>query len=213
MRFDEYIVYDVRQCVVEWVVHFKSGNAASWSMHAQAIGKARCRELVADKLSSKDSRELEEFTFAHGHYARLLGGKIQVVKQIDVYDSPEVDAKYEAKKEEFRQAGKSTDAFWVFHGCPTVEGTRSICTGGFKVGGQDGHPISNGAACGQGVYSATGPGTPMGYGQGSHSVILCKALIGESGPQGQGDHWKPNGDWMIFRTAAQVLPKYVVHFA
>ena len=135
------------------------------------------------------------------------------VQQIDVYDSPEVDAKYKAKKEEFRSSDKSTDALWVFHGCPTAEGTKAICTGGFKVGGQEAHPISNGAACGQGVYSATGPNTPMGYGSSSSSVILCKALVGKLGEQERGDHWKPNGDWIIFKTAAQLLPKYVVHFS
>ena len=52
----------------------------------------------------------------------------------------------------------------------------------------------------------------MGYGSGSQSVILCKALVGSEGHMGHGDHWKPNGDWMIFKTAAQLLPKYVVHF-
>ena len=91
--------------------------------------------------------------------------------------------------------------FWVFHGCPTSEGTRSICTSGFKIGGQDGHPISIGAAHGQGVYTATGPSTPMGYGSKSRSVILCNALVGSEGDCKKGDHWRPmpNGDWMIFR--------------
>lgn len=216
VRFDEYIVYDARQCVVEWVVHFKPGTSkpktTPWSMGGASIGQATCRELVGSKLGSKDCRELDEFTFAFGHYMRLLAGGGRAVKQIDVYDSPQVDAKYRAKKDEFRAAKKSGAVVWVFHGCPDVAGNKSICTGGFKVGGQDGHPISNGAACGQGVYSATGPDTPMGYGARSNSIILCKALVGEEGRQEVGDHWKPNGDWMIFKTAAQLLPKYVVHF-
>lgn len=218
VRFDEYIVYDARQCVVEWVVHFRSGNATPmatpWSVRGQTIGRATCRELSASELGAKDSRELQEFNFALGHYVRLLKGKARTVTKIDVYDSPEIDAKFKAKKEEFRSAGKSTDAWWVFHGCPTAEKTKSICTGGFKVGGQDGHPISNGAAHGHGVYSATGPDTPMSYGEGSMSVILCQALEGAGGQPGQADHWRPKGDsdWVIFKTAAQLLPKYVVHF-
>ena len=216
VRFDEFIVYDARQCVVEWIVHFKPGNAkpvaAPWSMKGQIIGSSTCRELLASKLGSKASRELDEFNFAHGQYARLLRGQMKPVKQIDVYDSPEVNAKYDAKKAEFHSLKKSTDAWWVFHGCPTADGTKSICTSGFKVGGQDGHPISNGAAHGQGVYSATGPDTPVGYGRASNSVILCMALVGEQGEQGRGDHWKPSTDWMIFKTSAQLKPKYVVHF-
>ena len=217
VRFDEYIVYDARQCVVEWVVHFRSGMAkpmaTPWNVAGQVVGTATCRELVAASLGSKDSRELDEYNFALGHFVRLLGGRDdRPVHRIDVYDSPEVDAKYRAKKDEFIRADKPADEFWVFHGCPTSEGTRSICTSGFKVGGQDGHPISNGAAHGQGVYTATGPSTPMGYGSQSRSVILCKALVGSEGDCNKGDHWRPNGDWMIFRTAAQLLPNYVVHF-
>ena len=61
VRFDEYIVYDARQCVVEWVVHFKPGNAKPdhalpWSVQGQTVGRATCRVLVAAKLGSKDSR-------------------------------------------------------------------------------------------------------------------------------------------------------------
>jgi hypothetical protein len=26
------------------------------------------------------------------------------------------------------------------------------------------------------------------------------------------DSWYPNDDWVVFKTGAQLLPKYVVHF-
>jgi len=52
----------------------------------------------------------------------------------------------------------------------------------------------------------------MGSGQGSKSVILCLALPGKKGVQGVADSWYPKGDWVIFKTGAQLLPKYVVHF-
>jgi len=40
----------------------------------------------------------------------------------------------------------------VFHGT-AASNVQSICSGGFKVGGQDGHPVVNGVAFGQGVYT------------------------------------------------------------
>ena len=52
----------------------------------------------------------------------------------------------------------------------------------------------------------------MGYGRESRSIILCKALPGSKGAQGAGDSWEPNGDWVIFKTGEQLVPKYVVHF-
>ena len=44
---------------------------------------------------------------------------------------------------------------------------------------------------------------------------LRQALTGKKGAQEVDDSWYPyglDGDWVIFKTGAQVLPKYVVHF-
>ena len=93
---------------------------------------------------------------------------------------------------------------------------------GFKVGGKtyDGKkfPVANGTQYGQGVYSATGPNTPMSYSRdGNNSIILAMALKGKFAPsQAAGlDSWS-NGsarsDWLIFADDEQVLPVYVVHY-
>ncbi len=88
--------------------------------------------------------------------------------------------------------------------------------GGFKVGGQGDIPITNGDVHGRGVYTATGPNTPMHYvgknGNGN-CAILTKALEGVKGEQGKGDCcWAPRGDWLVFKTGEQLLPTYVVHW-
>ena len=79
---------------------------------------------------------------------------------------------------------------------------------------RDPSQIVNGAAYGHGVYTAKGPDTPMGYARDTKAVILCLALPGRKGVQGQDDSWSPHGhpDWMIFKTAGQLWPKYVVWF-
>ena len=95
-------------------------------------------------------------------------------------------------------------------------GINAIISGGFKVGGSDGIPIANGAAHGNGVYTATGPTTPMqSYAGTTSQVILARALPGQQGaraPGGGADMWRPRRDWAVFADAASLLPVYVVKF-
>ena len=86
-------------------------------------------------------------------------------------------------------AGKPFDPIWIFHGSDP-KNVAAIMEEGFRVGGKDyppaSHwkggkfPVANGTAHGQGVYSATGPNTPMGY-SGSQSsegkIILVTSQV------------------------------------
>ena len=86
---------------------------------------------------------------AVGQYTRLLGAAAKPVTKVDIYHNPDVQTKFKAKEAEFKAAGKETNKLWVFHGTPATENVPKICEGGFKVGGQDGWPITNGAVYGQ----------------------------------------------------------------
>ena len=132
------------------------------------------------------------------------------------YERSALQTSYDAQRALFVQANKPDNEIWVFHGTKTQQAIESIMTGGFKVGGQNGHPVACGTAYGQGVYSATGPDTPMGYGSATKAVILAKALPGAcrgAHQNGGGDSWKPKGDWCIFAKRDQVLPCFVIHFS
>ena len=86
-------------------------------------------------------------------------------------------------------AGKPSDPIWIFHGSKPGN-VPAIMEEGFRVGGKNypkathwkggTFPVANGTAHGQGVYSATGPNTPMGY-SGSQSsggkIILVRSQI------------------------------------
>jgi len=212
VQYDEMIVYDPDQAIPRYIVYFGGGIAVpapSWQFPISAGG---CRTLTASDVGSEESRELHEFNMAAGQYMRLLGKSSRPVTQVDVYESAEVKARFHSKEAEFAKAKKDTKKIWVFHGTASADNVPRICQGGFKVGGQDGHPISNGARYGQGVYSAKGPDAPMGYAQDTGQVILCLALPGTDGKQGVDDSWAPNNDWVIFKTSAQLIPKYVVHY-
>ena len=81
--------------------------------------------------------------------------------EVLVCENERVRERFEAKRAALVAAGKPGDEIWVFHGTPSQAGIDAIISGGFKVGGTDGIPIANGAAYGNGVYTATGPATPM----------------------------------------------------
>ena len=186
---------------------------ATWSRPAQSIAVGVSKhEIKAHKLGSDHTKELFEFNFATAQYMRLLGMLAQQPTQVDVYESKPVQDAYEQLKAQFFARGFKGE-IWVFHGTSSAATVQSICTGGFKVAGQPGGPpIANGAVYGHGIYAATGPRTPMSYGQSSRSVILCLALPGKSGRQEVDDSWSPKDDWVVFKTGAQLHPKYVVHF-
>jgi hypothetical protein len=54
-----------------------------------------------------------------------------------------MDALFNFSQAEFKEAGKDTQQIWIFHGTPQKKNVTKICTDGFLVGGQDGHPIAN----------------------------------------------------------------------
>ena len=212
--YDEMIVYDPSQAIPRYIIHFRTSNLRlnEWKVSGQTHDGVTVRRLKADQVGSMASKECEEFNIACGHFLRFLGDKrTENVTQVDVYDSLVVQQQYEQKKEEFKRAKKPIGEQWVFHGTPKAENVQNICERGFKIGG-DGVGIAHGSSYGRGVYSATGPDTPMIYGSCAKSVILCRALPGKTGIQEVDDSWKPNKDWMIFKTAEQLLPVYVVHF-
>ena len=214
VRYDEMIVYDPSQAIPRYIIHFAPSNLRlnEWEVSGQTHDGVTVRQLRADQVGSKASKECEEFNIACGHFLRFLGDKRTAnVTQVDVYDSLVVQQQYEQKKEEFKREKKPMGEEWVFHGTPKAENVQSICQRGFKIGGDD-VTIAHGRLYGRGVYSATGPDTPMLYGSDAKSVILCKALPGKTGTREGDDSWKPHKDWMIFKTAEQLLPVYVVHF-
>eukprot|EP01043_Picozoa_sp_COSAG02_P052745 COSAG02_NODE_5730_length_4084_cov_2.138269_2_plen_898_part_00 len=167
-----------------------------------------------------DSLDAHHFGLAFTQYGALLQGSAQKVTRVEFYENPGLSAKFEATRRKFELAGKDTKPVWVFHGSKK-ENIPKIMEGGFRVGGKTYNgtifPVANGTAYGQGVYTATGPKTPMGYSRGDSSIILAKALKGNFKPSKVDglDSWS-NGsagsDWLIFADDEQVLPVYVVHY-
>ena len=171
-------------------------------------------EIIHQGAAVLDPDLSKRFGEAATQFNEMLKRSGQTIRQIDYYgfENSQMQAAFTAKKAEFRSAGKDDGEIWVFHGTGNEANIDSIMKGGFKIGGQDGHHVTNGTAWGQGIYTSTTPDDPKGYGGQTRAVILSKALPGEVGAPGRSDSWNPRQDWQIFATQAQVLPCYVVRF-
>jgi hypothetical protein len=156
------------------------------------------------------------------------------VVQVDVVeylvDHP-VRARFEEQRKKFSSRNSSATEILVFHGTPDKSVTPILYDGyapnldtpsslnllnlekSFKAGGTYGIPVVNGQSYGVGVYTATGPTTPLEYNRGSTKVILAHALPGVSSKENNGlcNSWKPRADWVVFKEGSQLLPRYVIH--
>ena len=164
-----------------------------------------------------------EFNMAYGQFLRLMkagekpwDAQVKIV-QVDVYDNPLLAERFQNELISLSARGRPLEEDWVFHGTGSADNVQRIMLEGFKVGGIDGIPMSNGAKHGNGVYTAKGPDTPMMYGKETGLVILARALRGRrsqrAGTAGyDSDSWEPSGDWVVFQRGQQLLPIYVVHY-
>jgi hypothetical protein len=208
---DEFIVYDPRQALPRYVVHF-GGAGSTGAVPAAGPGQSVGGGVVKHVLKPQGSsvvmnQESIHYNQAAAQFAQMLGSQGRTVKSVDWYENPAVEARFESCKGKL----KHKKEVWVFHGTPNSSVVPKIMAEGFKVGGEE-VSIANGAAYGKGVYTATGPDTPMGYAQNTSCVVLARALKGHHGGRTGGDSWTPQGDWLIFKAKEQLLPCYVVHY-
>jgi hypothetical protein len=173
---------------------------------------------VKHELRPSASVGFESFHYnqAVGHL-KALGGKANPTL-VEYWENEPLANRFHAAQMRLAQhAGAETTKVWVFHGTKD-EVVPQIMQHGFKVGGEGDVKVANGSAYGQGVYSATGPGTPMGYVKGRKMIIIAKGLKGRFQDTERGganaDSWRgPRGrEWCIFRSGDQLLPVYVVHY-
>ncbi|OMJ82207.1 hypothetical protein SteCoe_17168 [Stentor coeruleus] len=109
---------------------------------------------------------------------------------------------------------------YIWHGS-RYNNYDAIMRDGLKVGGVDGIPVAVGTACGYGVYSASTPNTPIGYANDSKWVLACLAMKGINSTAIKNNistlndgltHSYATGDWVIFFTKEQLLPRFLVEY-
>ena len=121
----------------------------------------------------------------------------------------ELHKRYNKKKEVFKQGGVPTNEILVFHGS-AKENIENIVRNGFKIGGVNGHRVTNGQHYGQGIYTDKDGLASPGYCCNSFCLVACKALPGNDSIHSVNPSDRKS--WVIFRSADQLLPCYVIYF-
>ena len=183
-----------------------------WGVEAEKINSNCYKYVCESKRDGADTLENRHYNIASKQFEQFIQGKI--VTKVEFWDNRILKKRFTKKRRQLIANGFKKKNL-VFHGTPSADNIPLIMTSGFRVGGQNGHAITNGAVHGQGVYTAVGVNTGIRFGQGVKQLILCEALVGNcvgTDASDGGDSWKPHGDWQVYKTSEQVLPKYVVHF-
>ena len=106
---------------------------------------------------------------------------------------------------------------YIWHGSKYAN-YDSMMRDGLKVGGVD-IPIANAAVHGYGVYSSITPDTPIGYANDSKWILGCLAMKGNVSKtkitdikllDNEVNHSYEVGNWKIFFTKEQILPRFLI---
>jgi hypothetical protein len=184
-----------------------------WGVQSKCMDKYCTKWECLPSKTGANTLDNWHFNFASKQFEKFIKGK--TVTKVEYWENQLLRNKWNKKLKELKNKGYS-DRIWVFHGTSPTS-LPKIMKGGFKIGGQNGHPVSNGTVHGQGVYTGVGVSGPITFKNGANQLILCEALIGKKdkndskGANG-GDSWTPRDDWVVFKTSEQLLPTYVVHY-
>jgi hypothetical protein len=99
------------------------------------------------------------------------------VKKFHWFVNHTLESVYERHRERIEAVtGQPAQELSLFHGTREVN-IQSILKGGFRIGGQNGHAVTNGTALGHGVYLAQSAATSIGYAMGSNRIFACKGVF------------------------------------
>ena len=225
VRFDEYIVYDARQVVVTYVVHFKKGHAMLPAKPLSSTGgPGRFSIKPDDVYGAKRDGEIDDAKLAHFNHAtatwhnllsKQKGGQTRIITQVDVLHNPALEKRFAAKKQEFaKRKPEHCKEMFAFHGTRSEEAITAIAKDGLKVGGKE-VEMAVGAALGNGIYFCEDPSVSFGYCGRTNRMFLCGILLGkvhEGSGNPPGHDSNHGGNVRVIFTSEQVIPRYLIHF-
>ena len=223
--FDEFVVYNPAQALPLYIVKFQLRKFDAIS-RLQVTRRGTYKKTVVidgatQSAAAGDDPALDlRIRLAESQFYRMMQGQPgrRVVKVEALFNS-DLEAAFERVKRKAKAAGGDGKTIYAFHGTPEAN-INKIHAGGFKIGGA-GVGTANGAAHGHGVYLATCPTTSMDYTAGANMMFMVEVVLGKASrtPQTQAEvhqprvmHYHPLPGVYVAFSAAQVIPRFVVHY-
>lgn len=226
VKYDEYIVYDARQALPRYIVHYASAGGiglASTAAHSFSVNGVLRFELQPSRsVDFKDPLQMH-FRMVESQVLRMMHGSGVKLSKVEYIENKKLMDKFEAKRTEFKKMGISADVVLSFHGTTSRDAVESIVKNNFDIARLGNH-TGNKGAYGAGFYFSDFPSTSMGYG-GNSNMLMCKLLPGTVTDVGpclgapiQGNSHRTGrshggyGQELVIPDPDQVLPCYILHF-
>ena len=210
---DEFVVFDVRQAIPKYIVHYEGGGQPELHRPPNPTGFKIHKYKISREVDRADPYYIEA-NIALGHFYRTFNNK--EVASIDIVQNTALEQQFCAKKQEFLTCGVSSKEILAYHGTSSVN-IDSILRDNLDPTRAAAHGRKHGDGC----YFSEFPKTSIDYGDG---LILFRVLPGKE-HDGSGTQPIPAdchskrvsrdidgyGDMLIITDAAQFLPAYVIH--
>ncbi|KAH9314167.1 hypothetical protein KI387_022794, partial [Taxus chinensis] len=181
--YDEFVIYDVKQAIVRYIVHYKKIGLDSKSLNPQTM-QLQQQNLVrvpyepSASFTGYNDSECH-FRLAESQFFRMSKRTEHKVVKVELILNIALTKSYEKAKQKFIEDSKPVEEMLVFHGTDR-NAIEKIVEEGFRIGGE-GIPVRNGRAYGSGVYTASDPSISIPYAKGLNMLLLSLALIGKEG--------------------------------
>jgi Poly(ADP-ribose) polymerase catalytic domain len=193
-----------------------------------SISKEKYEEiLLTPPVNDHEPSTILELEYVKAKYAfnNFINPSSNLVfNQAKFIVNKKLEERYAKKKIEMaKQCGgrDKVNEVYSWHGSAEANYPH-ILRQGLKVGGVDGVKIAVGKACGYGIYSATTPNTPIRYAKGTKWLVCFLGMKGKNSTTPINDSaqlnnpnthsYSCNGDWVIFFTKEQVLPRFLIEY-
>jgi hypothetical protein len=219
---DEYVVFDPRQAIVRYIIHYKMGNLSDTS-HAMHLAKLSA--TLAEDSFVKNVKVTREFNMddplefncksAESHFLQMLkrsGGPITEIESIDIVFNKKLQEAFDRKKLKFKKEKIPEKEVYAFHGTAR-QNVANILKENLQLS------FARRQAHGPGNYFSEFPDTSMGYGD---SLILFRVLPGKEfcgssvkppdfNSKKVGGNAEGFGDMLIIEDSSQFVPFAVYH--
>lgn len=226
VTFDEFVVYDARQAVAEYVVHFRPAGFGNLPSMSIGSGGFSIHSILPSRTFDANSSLQMHFHIAESRFLRMpatgacqAGAKLLKVEYVT---NPALIKQFDAQQAEFRRQKIPSEPVLAFHATGQRATVDKIVRNNFDpqfIGSQ-----TDSGYWGRGFYFSEFPSTSTGYGT---NLLLCKVLLGKTFDVSQRCDGQPlkagynshrlrrdangYGQELVVDNPKQILPCYILH--